>query len=127
MSNANANCECNRRLNYQQQGENDENIGKNRKRNIIWFNPSYSKLWKTNIGKHFLRLLNKNIPLGYKLRKIFPRNTLKHSYSDMANLKAKIDGHNKKMLENWPPSKTKMFRGEWERPTSQKIFYTTLK
>ena len=112
MSNANADCECNRKLNYQQQGENNENIGKNRKRSIIWFNPPYSKSRKTNIGKYFFRLLNKNFPPGYKLRKIFHRNTLKHSYSDMANLKAKIDGHNEKMLENSPPPKTKTFKGE---------------
>ena len=47
-------CRYNEKLTYQQQGENIENnknIGKNRKRNIIWFNPPYSKSLKTNIGK----------------------------------------------------------------------------
>ena len=33
---------------------NDENQKRKRKRNIIWFNPPYSKNVKTNIGKTFL-------------------------------------------------------------------------
>ena len=40
---------------------NDENQKHKRKRNIIWFNPPYSKNVKTNIGKSFLQLLSKNI------------------------------------------------------------------
>ena len=94
-----ASCGFNEKLTYQQQGENIEynkNIGKNRKRNIIWFNPPNSKTLKTNIGKYFFRLLNKHFPAGHKLYKIFNKNTLKFSYSSMPNLKAKIDGHNKK-------------------------------
>ena len=46
----------NEKLTYQQKGENNENnknIRKNRKRNIIWFNSPYSKSLKTNIGKYF--------------------------------------------------------------------------
>ena len=39
-------------------------IGKNRKRNIIWFNPPYSKSLKTNFGKYFFRLLNKHFLPG---------------------------------------------------------------
>ena len=61
-------CGYNEDLTYQQQGENNENvknIGKNRKRNIIWFNPPYSKSLKTNIGKYFFRLLNKHFPPGH--------------------------------------------------------------
>ena len=41
-----ASCGYNEKLTYQQQGENIENIEnirKNRKRNIVWFNPPYSK------------------------------------------------------------------------------------
>ena len=44
---------------YQQQRENNKNIEKNEKRNVIWFNPPYSISLKTNIGKYFFRLLNK--------------------------------------------------------------------
>ena len=106
-----ASCGYNEKLTYQKKGENNENnknIEKNRKRNIIWFNPPYSKSLKTNIGKYFFRLLNKNCPPGHKLYKIFNKNTLKLSDSCMPNLKAKIDGHNKKILENTPPPKTKL-------------------
>ena len=104
-------CGYNEKLTYQQHGENIENIKnirKNRKRNIIWFNPPYSKSLKTNIGKYFFRLLNKHFPPGHKLYKIFNKNTLKLSYSCMPNLKTKIDGHNKKILKTTPPPKTKL-------------------
>ena len=106
-----ANCGYNEKLTYQQQGENiknNKNIGNNRKRNIIWFAPPYSISLKTNIGKFLFRLLNKHFPAGHKLYKIFNRNTLKLSYSCIPNLKAKIDGHNKKILKNAPPPKTKL-------------------
>ena len=103
-----ASCGYNEKLTYKQQGENNKNTGKNRKRNIIWLNPRYCKSLKTNIGKYFFRLLNKHFPTGHKLHNIFNRNTLKLSYSCMPNREAKIDGHNKKMLENIPPPKTKL-------------------
>ena len=63
---------------------------------------------KTNIGKYFFRLLNKHFPPGHKLYKIFNKNTLKLSYSCMPNLKAKIDGHNKKIPETTLPPKKKI-------------------
>ena len=103
-------CGHNEKLTYQQQGENIgniRNIKENRKRNIIWFNPTYSKSLKTNIGKYSFRLLNKHFPAGHELYKIFNKKTLKLSYSCMPNLKANIDGHNKRILENKPPPKTK--------------------
>ena len=106
-----ASCGYNEKLTYQQQGENIEkykNTGKNRKHDIIWLNQTYSKLLKTNISKYFLRLFNKHFPPGHKLYKIFNKNTLKPNYSCMLNLKAKIDGHNTKILENAPPPKTKL-------------------
>ena len=77
-----------------------KSTGKNRKHDIIWLNQTYSKLLKRNISKYFLRLFNKHFPPGHKLYKIFNKNTLKLSYSSMPNLKAKIDGHNQKILEN---------------------------
>ena len=53
-------------------------------------------------------MLNKHFPPGHKLYKIFNKNTVKLSYSGMPNLKAKIDGHNKKILKTTPPPKTKL-------------------
>ena len=69
-----------------------------RKRNIIWFNPPYSKTVETNIGKKFLALLDKHFPRGSKFHKIFNRNTVKISYGCMANMGAVINAHNKKVL-----------------------------
>ena len=44
--------------------------------NIIWFNPPYSQNVKTTIGKTFHKLVKKHFPRGYKLYKIFSRNTV---------------------------------------------------
>lgn len=73
-------------------------VHRNRKRNIIWFNPPYSKSVATNVGKAFLKLLNKHFPAHHKYRKIFNRNTVKISYSCMPNVRAKVNMHNKKIL-----------------------------
>ena len=62
-----------------------------------------------SIGKYFFRLLNKYFPPGQKLHEIFIKTTLKLSYFGMPNLKTKIDGHSKKILENTPPLKTKLY------------------
>ena len=73
MSNASPAVGTMENLNYQQQGENIENnkyIMKNRKRNIIWFNPPCSKSLKTNIGKYFFRLLNKHFPQYVRYRQV---------------------------------------------------------
>ena len=59
----------------------------NRKRKIIWFNPPYSQSVVTNVGKHFLNLIDKHFPTHHKHRKLFNRNTVKISYSCMINVK----------------------------------------
>jgi len=66
-----------------------------RQRNIIWFNPPFSRNVKTNIGREFLNLLEKCFPANHKFRKLFNKNNLKLSYSCSPNLKQIIDGHNK--------------------------------
>ena len=43
----------NTKLSYQ----NEPSERKNRNRKIIWFNPPYNESVKTNIGKHFLKLV----------------------------------------------------------------------
>ena len=52
--------------------------------------------------------MNKHFPSGDKLYKIYKNNALKLSYSCMPNLNAKIDGHNKIILETTPPPKKKL-------------------
>ena len=70
---------------------------KNRKRNIIWFNPPCNKNVKTNIGKIFLKLVEKHFSKSNKFHKIFNRNTLKVSYSCTENMAQIIKKHNKKI------------------------------
>ena len=76
-----------------------ENTRPKRKRNIIWFNPPFSKGVTTNIGKIFLNLIDKHFPKSNKLNKIFNRNNVKVSYSCTENVKRIIKGHNK-VIEN---------------------------
>ena len=66
---------------------------RNRSQKIIWFNSSYNKNAKSNIGREFLRLIDKCFPAGHKLRKIFSRNTLQLSYNCMPNVQQVIKGH----------------------------------
>ena len=73
---------------------------RNRKRNIIWFNPPFNKNIKTNIGKTFLKLIDKHFPRSSKLHKIFNRNTIKVSYSCTENMSMIIKKHNKKIINN---------------------------
>ena len=47
---------------------------KNRKRKIIWFN-LYCKLVNMNIGKYFLKLIDKHFNQNDILHKIFNRKT----------------------------------------------------
>ena len=71
-----------------------------RKRNITWFNPPYSKHVKSNIGKKFLDLIDKNFPREHQLHKICNRNTLKISYSCMNNMANIVKAHNNKIIKN---------------------------
>ena len=73
-----------------------------RKRNIIWFNPPFSKSVVTKVGKTFLRLIDKHFPLHQKLHKLFNRNNVKISYSCMPNVKSIINKHRKTVLD--PPT-----------------------
>jgi len=57
-----------------------------RSRKIIWFNPPYSSNVTTNIGKSFLRLIDKHFPRGHQFHKLFNRNTIKLSYSCLPNV-----------------------------------------
>ena len=60
---------------------------RNRKRQIIWFNPRYSVNVKTNVGKLFMRLIDKHFPRHHKFHKLFNRNNVKLSYSCMPSMK----------------------------------------
>ena len=76
---------------------------RNRQRNIIWFNPPFSKNIKTNIARNFLDLVDTHFPAGHKLHKIFNRNTVKVSYSCMNNVKNIISKHNTRIIKKSQP------------------------
>ena len=73
-------------------------VRRNRRRNIIWFNPPYNAQVKTNIGKKFLDLLEQHFPKKHKFRKLFNKNTVKLSYSCTKNVESIISSHNKRIL-----------------------------
>ena len=96
------------KLQYQQPTENNQNK-KKRKHNIIWFNPPYSKSVKTNIGRIFIKLISKHFPPNHTFVKIFNKNTIKLSYSCMPNIRSKINGPNKKILQTKPAEPQKLW------------------
>ena len=89
------------KLNYTQTKENKSKH--NRSRNIIWFNPPYSRNAITNVAKSFLNLLDHHFPKSNKLHKIFNRNTVKVSYSYTESISSIISSHNKKLIKNNVP------------------------
>ena len=89
------------KLNYTQTKENKSKH--NRSRNIIWFNPPYSRNVITNVAKSFLNLLDHHFPKSNKLHKIFNRNTVKVSYSYTESISSIISSHNKKLIKNNVP------------------------
>ena len=87
-----------------QQSPESTTYKRKRQRNIIWFNPPFSKNVQTNIGREFRNLIERCFPPNHKLRKLFNKNNLKLSYSCSPNIKQIIDGHNKTILsQNMPP------------------------
>ena len=95
------------KLNYRDQTSLDLITKMKRQRNILWFNPPYSKTVKTKIGKFFLQLIKKIFPKEHKFHKTFNKNTLKFSYSCMPNIKTKINAHNRNILRNTPSKNAK--------------------
>ena len=75
---------------------------RHRKRNVAWFNPPFSWLVATNVGKRFLGLVRKHFKKQSKLSQIFSCNTLKVSYSCMPNVASIICRHNKTVLASTP-------------------------
>ena len=55
---------------------------------------------KTNIGKTFLKLIDKHFPKNHQLNKIINRKNVKISYSCCPNIQNIINSHNRKILED---------------------------
>ena len=87
-------------INKEVRGERARNKRK-RKRQIIWYNPPFSKSVTTNVAQKFLRLADRHFPKKKsKSHKIFNRNTLKVSYSCKPNMSTLIKAHNNRMRRN---------------------------
>ena len=72
--------------------------GKNRNREVVWFNPPFCRLANINIRKYFLHLLDKHFNRDNPLSRIFNRNTVKISYSCTKNMYNILSNHNKRLL-----------------------------
>ena len=86
-------------LKYHPSNENVSNNKRNRKRNVIWFNPPFSANVKTKFRNYFLNFIRKHFSSHHKFSKLSNHNTIKVSYSCMPNIKAEIHKHNKNTLE----------------------------
>ena len=81
----------------QQQGQ-DKIEPEKRKCKIIWFNPPFSMNVKTNVGKTFLKLLQRHFPKRHPMHKMLNRNTVKISYCCMRNMESVTSSRNKQIL-----------------------------
>ena len=79
--------------------QTEAKTSRNRNRDIIWFNPSFSRNVKTNIGKTLLKFNYKK-----QFHKIFNLNIIKLSYSSMSNMSSFIKQHNLNILSSSPNS-----------------------
>ena len=70
-----------------------------RKREVIWYNPPFDLQVKTNIGRTFLRLIDKHFPPHHRLHTVINRSTVKINYCCMPNIASHIKAHNRKVLQ----------------------------
>ena len=70
---------------------------KNRKRNIILYNPPFNNQVSTNIGKEICKLLRKYFPKDNKFHKVINKNSVKISYGCKRNMQQIIKAHNAKI------------------------------
>ena len=71
----------------------------NHKRQVVWFNPPFSSIVKTKVGKCFFNILEKNFPKDHPLRNILDRNHIKLSYCCMSNMHTIIKNQNRRKLD----------------------------
>ena len=89
----------NAQLTYQPPNANT-NTRRSRSRNVIWYNPPFSKNVKTSIAHKFLQLIDKHFPPSNKLSKLFNKHTVRVSYSCNENMRSFISRHNKAVLKS---------------------------
>ena len=67
---------------------------------MTWFNPPFSLNVATNVGREFLKLIDKHFPPGHPLHSVINRQTVKVGYRCLPNMGAKVRRHNNKILNN---------------------------
>ena len=87
-------------LKYNPRKEQNKPKKKRNKKNVTWFNPPFSLNVATNIGKEFLRLIDKHFPPGHPLHSVINRQTVKVGYRCLPNMGAQVNKHNSKILNN---------------------------
>ena len=78
------------------------NTKRQRRRNVIWFNPPFNQNVTTDVARRFLALVSKHFPKHHRYHKLFNRNNVKCSYSCMPSMGAIINAHNAKVLSSDP-------------------------
>ena len=89
--------------NPQKSNESTPGKNKNRKRNVVFWNPPFNINLKTNIGKQFLALINKHFPSNCELSSSLNRHTIKLAYATTSNMSQIIAAHNAKVLRAQKP------------------------
>ena len=87
------------KLQFKPQQAKNPAKNRNRKRQVLWWNPPFSENVKTPIGRIFFKLLDQHFPKDHPLHKILNRNTVKMSYRTTPNMKKIISAHNSKILK----------------------------
>ena len=54
-----------------------------KRRDLIFFNPTFNREVKTDIGRQFLRLIDKNFPSNDQISELINRKTVKRGKSDI--------------------------------------------
>ena len=87
-------------------GKNKKN--RNRKRRIFWFNPPWDSRVSSDVGAKFLRILDRTIPRGHPLHKLFNHHTVKVSYRCLGNMGKKISIHNQRIFSEYTTEKKRV-------------------
>ena len=81
--------------------EKEPSKRKNRKKNVLWYNPPFNKNVKTKIGEEFLKILDKCFPKSHPLAKVLNRHLVKVSFCCMANMSQIISRSNKRKIQEF--------------------------
>jgi hypothetical protein len=85
-------------LSYAAPDDQPKPRNRRRRKKAIFFNAPFCLSVKTKIGKEFFRIVDRHFTKAHPYYSIFNRNTVKLSYSCMANMATIIKSHNSHVL-----------------------------